>query len=209
MIEQKIDETRTELPVGHGLFDRRKLQNGPQYRCHGPMAEKNAVVEDEMLKFTPFDRHQDRSMHRIGRGNRPLRTGRQIKRPAWAIPHTDAAPETGIPGQPYRFLLWIPWILGGNKGNDVHRTNIDTGSTAGTIIAVQRSNKIRRVDGLEKTELPGGDHRLAAAAAAIANETHPIPDVFAELDEVQRPGLLEQVQPLFHTYGSGITMADQ
>jgi len=173
------------------------------------MTEKNTVVKEEMLKFSPFDRHQDRSVNRIDRCDGAICPWCQEQGAGRAIPYTNATPKTGISVQPGRFLLWITWILGGNKGNGVHRTNIDTGSTAGTIIAVQRSNKIRRVDGLEKTELPGGDHRLAAAAAAIADETHPTPDVFAELDEVQGPGLLEQVQPLFHTDGPGITMADQ
>ena len=66
-----------------------------------------------------------------------------------------------------------------------------------------------RVYGVEDPETTGGDQRLAAAAAAVADEIDPFPDVFSELDEplIMSPG--QEIQPLGRVNGAGEAVADQ
>jgi len=62
---------------------------------------------------------------------------------------------------------------------------------------------------MKDPEAAGGDHGLAAAAAAVADEADPIPHVFAELNKIVVVGLLEQVQAFRDTYGAGEAVLDK
>ena len=65
------------------------------------------------------------------------------------------------------------------------------------------------VDGVGRGEAPGGDHRLAAAAAAVADEVHALPDVLAELHEAALVRLVQQVEPLGDVDRPGVAVPDE
>jgi len=62
---------------------------------------------------------------------------------------------------------------------------------------------------VEKAEAARGDQRLAAAAAAVADEIDLPADVFPELDKVAFVGLSQQIQPLGDFHPAGEAVADQ
>ena len=49
---------------------------------------------------------------------------------------------------------------------------------------------------VQDAKLAGGDHRLAAASAAVADEVDALAHVLAKLHQVLFVGLLEQIHPL-------------
>ena len=60
---------------------------------------------------------------------------------------------------------------------------------------VNPRQEVRGVNRAQAAETLCGDHGLAAAAAAVADERHMFANVLAELHELQVPRLLEQIEP--------------
>jgi len=74
---------------------------------------------------------------------------------------------------------------------------------------VQAGQEIRRVDGAQVRKLPGCNHGLAAAAAAVADEAYLPLHVFAELDEVVLVGPLQKAHALGDRHGAHDPVADE
>ena len=65
------------------------------------------------------------------------------------------------------------------------------------------------MDRVQETETAGGDHGLAAAAAAVADEVDRSAHILAELHQVLGPGFLQQVQPLGRVDAPGDAVAGE
>jgi hypothetical protein len=63
------------------------------------------------------------------------------------------------------------------------------------------------VDGVEEREAAGGDHSLAAAATAVADEIDTLPHVLPELYQVVVVGLLQQIESLGDVHKAGVFVA--
>jgi len=90
----------------------------------------------------------------------------------------------------------VPRVVGGNEGHGLDGADGRARAAAGAGGPVDDGQEIRRVDGVQQSKAPLGDHGLATAAAAVADEADSFPDVFPELDQVAVPGLVEQCQSL-------------
>ena len=71
----------------------------------------------------------------------------------------------------------------GGQGQGGHRTDGNTFTAPLAVCGIHRGDEMSGVHGLEKCEAPGSQQRLAAAAAAVADEIDVLADVFAELDK--------------------------
>ena len=65
------------------------------------------------------------------------------------------------------------------------------------------------MDRVGRGEAAGGDQGLAAAAAAVADEVHALPDVLAELHEVELLRPVEEVEPLGDVHLPCVAVADE
>jgi len=56
---------------------------------------------------------------------------------------------------------------------------------------------------------PGGNHRLAAASAAITDKIDPLPDIFPGLDQVVFICELKKIEPFRSIYRPSVFVSDQ
>ena len=62
---------------------------------------------------------------------------------------------------------------------------------------------------VEETKAARGNQRLAAAAAAVADEIHPLLHIFAKLHQAVFVGLVEQIQAFGGVDAAGIVVAGE
>ena len=55
---------------------------------------------------------------------------------------------------------------------------------------------------------PGGNHGFTAAAAAVADKIHLLPDIFAELTQIVLIGLVQELQAFPFVDPAGVTVLD-
>jgi hypothetical protein len=59
------------LSAGQCLFEWRKPQDDAEQRGHGPVAAPHPIVEQQVLEFAPFYRHNHGSVNRVDRSKKP------------------------------------------------------------------------------------------------------------------------------------------
>ena len=70
-------------------------------------------------------------------------------------------------------------------------------------------DEVSGVNRVENREPPGGNHGFTTTTATVADETDPLPDIFAKLDEAAFVGLLQQIEPFRHLHGACDSVFDQ
>ena len=75
-------------------------------------------------------------------------------------------------------------IIGRYQCHGFHRTYIHTFSTAVTLSIYKYRYEIGGMHRIQNGKAPGGDHRFAAAAAAVADKIHPLAHILAKLHQI-------------------------
>ncbi len=173
------------------------------------MAHEGPVVEDEVLEPAALDGHDHGFMGRVERRDDPLGPALETQAPGPANPDANAAAQAHRRVDLGPLLACVGRVVGRDHGHGLDRTGGDAIAAPRARGGLDHGQEIRRVDGMEEPEAPLGDHGLAAAATAIADEADPPADVLAELDEIAAPGLVEQGQALGHVDGPGVAVPDE
>lgn len=91
-----FEETGFELFLGKAAFDGRHFEDGAQDSGQQTVAEKHAVVEDEILEVPALGRHDHGAMRGVQGGDGPLRTGDQFHGSMRASPGAYPAAEAQL-----------------------------------------------------------------------------------------------------------------
>ena len=142
-------------------------------------------------------------MCRIERCDEPVRARFERERVRWAVLDAYAAADTAL-GDDVRFFASIFFC----HLYCVDWTNFQTFPTADAFFRVNLRNKVR-ADSLRYAETLDGEHRLAAAGAAVADEIDAAADVLAELYEVIVVCLCEEVAALGCVYLTRVPVLDK
>ncbi len=95
-------------------------------------------------------------------------------------------------------------VIGGDQAHSLHRTSGDTPAAAGAAGGIKFGKKVGGVNGVEGGKLSLSDHRLAAAAAAVADEVDPLLHILTELYQIVFVSLLKEVEPFSHIHLAGV-----
>lgn len=207
--DQGRQVTGFHLPGGHGLLEGRELEDDAQDGGHRAVAEQGLVIEYQVLKLAPLDGHHDGPVCGVEGGDDPLGPGLEADALCLADAGADPAAQADVHGELGRLLAEMMGIIGRDERHGLDRAGGRALSAACAGIEVDPGEKIRGMDGVEDPESAGGDHGLATATAAVANEADPALDVLAELDQVLLVGLLEEVQSFGDVDRTGIAVPDQ
>src|SRR5450756_955801 len=122
------------------------------------------------------------------------RQAHQPQGPRPACGDADAAPQARRLLEPDRPLLRRFRVVRRHERHRLDRARCDAPCTAIATFSLDFGDEPRRVHRLQKTESALGDERLAAAAAAVADEGRHLPHVLPELNEPALARLMEEVQ---------------
>ena len=173
------------------------------------MAQKGLGVEDQILELAPFDGHDHRPVGGVERRDHPLRAaipggslllcrpGHRGRSRGITRCRVSPSPAWGGAGR-------LP-----KRAHCLDGADLNALPAAGAPLLPDDGEEAGRVHGVEDRETAGGDQRLAAAAAAVADEIDPFPDVFPELDEPLVISPCQEIQPLGHVDGAGKAVTDQ
>ena len=177
---------------------------------HRAVVPQHAVVEDEMLQVAALDGHHHHAVQRVHRRDHPLR--RATRRPSARARTSARTRRSRGRGPRRRCALRALRVVRVVRRDERHAPPPGRRDALPAAVArslVDRGQEVGGVDGVEHTELARGDHRLAAAPAAVADEVDALADVLAELHEVALVGLLQQVETLGAHRPAGVPVADQ
>ena len=132
-------------------------------------------------------------MNTIKRSQDSFWTGFEFDHFFWAGADTKATTEAAIFNQGGLFSGWFFWIICRGEGDCFHGTDVNALAAACAVLLLNFRNKIGRMDRIQNGKAPGGNHRFAAAATAIADKIDFLPDIFPELDQIVIVGLLQQI----------------
>ena len=108
---------------------------------------------------------------------------------------TETASQADVGIQPGLLFGRFTGIVGRHKAQGFDRADMDALPAPVAVVFRDFGQEIGGVHRVEQSESPGGDHCLAAAAAAVADEIDPIANVLAELNQVVVVSLLKEGHP--------------
>ena len=207
--DEALHVAGVELAARERPLHLRELQDRAEDRGHRAVAPERLVVEDQLLELSALDRHADDPVGRVDGGDHALAPRDHPDPLARADGGADAAAETDLPVE-RRFLGARP---GGParrlERHRLHRARVHAPPAAGAVRDRHLGQVVRRVHGVQAAEPLGCEHRLAAAAAAIADEVHTALHVLPELHQVSLTGPREDVEPLRRVRRPRVPVADQ
>ena len=90
------------------------------------MAEQGLVVENQVLQFAAFDRHDHRLVDAVERGQDPLRALFELDGPVLgAIAYAQAAAEAAVLDQRGVTTFRLMRVVGRAEGDRFDRTDVD------------------------------------------------------------------------------------
>ncbi len=196
VLEQPDQVARAHLLGRQHLLRRGQAQDHAEDRGHRPVAGERPVVEDAVLEPAPLERHEHRPVERVDRREDTLGAGLEPQRVGRADAGADTAAKAELGVQDGLAPLRPMRVVGRDEGHRLDRARDDALAAAVTPRLVHLGEEVGRVDRVEEAEPPRRDHRLSAAAAAVADERDLALDVLAELDQVVAVRLLQEVHPL-------------
>lgn len=191
MLTERSKISRADLLAGQSSFDRRQFQDNPEHRRQGAMTPENMIIEDQILQLPAFDRHQHNLVCRVDWGNNA--TGARLHGYGvdFTIAGTDTTAKAEVLVEDGMFTAGTVIIFGLER-NDLDRAHHQA-VAATTAVVLHPGNKVACVNRVFMTEALGGKHRLATAGATVTDEVDPVLHIFAELNQVLLPRLVQQL----------------
>jgi len=173
------------------------------------VAEQRAIIEYQILQLAALNCHQHDARRIIDRRDHAFAARFERDAVRGTYSRANAAAETNRRVE-FRFVLGrVVRIVRRNNRHRFHRANVRALATTVARVELNLRQEIRRVDGMQQAEFARGDQRFAATAATVADEIDARAHILAELHQVVRVRLREQIHPFRLGHCARDTVPDQ